>query len=182
MALPPPNMEDCNPKQRCNSGPNAGLVYDPKDPCPAFGYSFNPSTCDCDPGEECDCNCHNDCGNCEICVDGICQPDPACQTDCENRRGCQELVGRTNVIIWYSVDGGEPQPHTNARGWEILDVTGPFLHQSGTLESYVVHYMYSNTTTQEPTQGQNSTLVPLGSSIEYFFNVSPNDCARSCPG
>lgn len=29
--------------------------------------------------EECDCNCNNDCGNCEICgPDGTCQPDPLC--------------------------------------------------------------------------------------------------------
>ena len=28
--------------------------------------------------KECDCNCHNDCPECTICVNGVCQEDPDC--------------------------------------------------------------------------------------------------------
>lgn len=46
MALKSPDMESCNIKQRCLTGPNKGLAYDPADPCPA-GTEFNATACDC---------------------------------------------------------------------------------------------------------------------------------------
>lgn len=40
-------MSSCGRKERCLSGPNAGLAYDPASPCPP-GYSFNALACDCE--------------------------------------------------------------------------------------------------------------------------------------
>jgi len=51
MALKPPDMSSCSPKSRCTGGANAGLAYNPSDPCPA-GTTFNSSSCDCDPEED----------------------------------------------------------------------------------------------------------------------------------
>lgn len=48
MALKAPDMESCNVKQRCLTGPNKELAYDPEDPCPP-SETFNSATCDCDP-------------------------------------------------------------------------------------------------------------------------------------
>ncbi len=52
MALKAVNMENCDKKQRCLSGPNAGLAYTPGDECEQ-GFTFNSETCDCefDPTE-----------------------------------------------------------------------------------------------------------------------------------
>lgn len=50
MALRPPDMGDCSPKNRCRSGPNAGQAYDPRTPCYAGGV-FDPLTCDCAGGQ-----------------------------------------------------------------------------------------------------------------------------------
>jgi len=47
MSLVAPNMEDCNKKERCLSGPNAGLAYTPGSEC-GPNESFNQETCDCD--------------------------------------------------------------------------------------------------------------------------------------
>ena len=47
MALAEPNMEDCNPKEKCLSGDNAGLAYTPGKECD-IGFEFNVATCDCD--------------------------------------------------------------------------------------------------------------------------------------
>lgn len=47
MALAAVDMENCNRKERCLSGPNAGLAYTPGSECDA-GYVFNAATCDCD--------------------------------------------------------------------------------------------------------------------------------------
>ena len=49
MALRPPNMEDCRPKCKCKSGPNAGKVYDPTQPC-FPGETFDAGACDCSTG------------------------------------------------------------------------------------------------------------------------------------
>jgi len=53
MALATVNMEDCNKKERCLSGPNAGLAYTPGSECPS-GYTFNKEICDCDFDGFCD--------------------------------------------------------------------------------------------------------------------------------
>jgi len=47
MALKAPDMDKCTPKRKCLGGPNDGIAYDPRDPCPA-GSIFNSSLCDCD--------------------------------------------------------------------------------------------------------------------------------------
>jgi len=45
--------------------------------CEKCDTSSLPDSC-----KECDCNCHNDCGECEICgTDGTCHPDPQCEAD-----------------------------------------------------------------------------------------------------
>ena len=79
MAAPKkPDMDKCTPKKTCQFGEHEGVAYDPADPCEE-GYSFNEETCSCDPSEACDCNCHDDCPECELCgADGKCYPDPAC--------------------------------------------------------------------------------------------------------
>ena len=46
-------------------------------PCTDVSKGTLPEEC-----KDCDCNCHNDCGECEICgSDGTCQPDPTCTTN-----------------------------------------------------------------------------------------------------
>ncbi len=47
MTLKTVDMENCNKKERCLSGPNAGLAYTPGDEC-APNFAFNEATCDCD--------------------------------------------------------------------------------------------------------------------------------------
>lgn len=47
MASPvPPSMDDCDPKERCRSGPNAGAVYSSLKPCYPGG-EFDKATCEC---------------------------------------------------------------------------------------------------------------------------------------
>jgi len=47
MSLAEVDMQSCDKKERCLSGPNAGLAYLPGGECPA-GSEFNTETCDCD--------------------------------------------------------------------------------------------------------------------------------------
>lgn len=43
--------------------------------CSTKDYSDLPDSC-----KDCDCNCHDDCPNCQLCgADGTCYPDPACE-------------------------------------------------------------------------------------------------------
>jgi len=45
--------------------------------CATEDYSDAPDSC-----KACDCNCHNDCPECQLCgADGTCYPDPTCQAD-----------------------------------------------------------------------------------------------------
>lgn len=46
MTLKTPEMSNCNPKQRCLTGVNKGLAYDPSDPCPP-DTEFDPVACEC---------------------------------------------------------------------------------------------------------------------------------------
>ena len=46
MAINPAPMGQCNKKTRCVTGPNQGLAYDPKDPCPP-GHELAEDICDC---------------------------------------------------------------------------------------------------------------------------------------
>lgn len=46
MALKPADMDKCDAKARCLSGPNKGTAYSINDPCDG-GSEFNPFTCDC---------------------------------------------------------------------------------------------------------------------------------------
>lgn len=46
MALKSPDMSNCNKKLRCLTGVNAGLAYDPSDPCP-IGSFFDELSCNC---------------------------------------------------------------------------------------------------------------------------------------
>lgn len=48
MAINPAPMDQCLVKARCLTGPNEGLAYDLKQPCPA-GQQFVPEVCDCFP-------------------------------------------------------------------------------------------------------------------------------------
>lgn len=49
MAIKPANMDECNEKEKCLYGPNAGLAYTPGDECDnTTFYTFNPDTCDCE--------------------------------------------------------------------------------------------------------------------------------------
>lgn len=78
MALLPPDMDaNCNRKQRCLFGSNAGLAYDPSNACPP-DKTFNELLCDCEDYFECDCSCHDNCPECQLCVNGTCEVDPAC--------------------------------------------------------------------------------------------------------
>ena len=89
--------EDGTPTINCNLGPLGtkcpnpdGFVCPEGKTCDNAGYlQVNGQTCwffntwvteDIpDECEECDCNCHNDCGDCELCgTDGKCYSDPAC--------------------------------------------------------------------------------------------------------
>ena len=48
MAINPAPMDQCTLKARCLTGPNQGLAYNAKDPCPA-GHQFVAAVCDCFP-------------------------------------------------------------------------------------------------------------------------------------
>lgn len=58
MALAPVDMESCDKKERCLSGPNIGLAYTPGQECEA-GLEFNEATCDCEVGYIINC-CERD--------------------------------------------------------------------------------------------------------------------------
>jgi len=107
-------MLDCDKKQRCIVGPNAGIAYNPAFPC--FGNeTFNEELCDCELYFECDCSCHDDCPECSICVGGTCQPDPEC---------CP-------ANYTYNPVTGECEPENPAGFWKWIGVvTSP----SGSLE------------------------------------------------
>ena len=48
MAINPAPMDQCQKKARCQNGPNQGLAYDAKNPCPA-DQQFVDEICDCCP-------------------------------------------------------------------------------------------------------------------------------------
>ena len=77
MAIIPANMDNCGIKRKCLWGDNEDIAYTPGEACPP-NETFSEALCDCEGFFFCDCNCHSDCGNCELCVGGVCVPDPAC--------------------------------------------------------------------------------------------------------
>jgi hypothetical protein len=70
-------MDNCDPKRKCLWGDNEDIAYTPGAACPP-NETFSEVLCDCEGYFFCDCSCHSDCGYCELCVGGICVPDPAC--------------------------------------------------------------------------------------------------------
>jgi len=63
---------------------------------------------DDEPDEPCDCNCHSDCPDCELCgADGKCYPDPACEVCGEGEKLCPNLetcceAGATCVSVYLN--------------------------------------------------------------------------------
>ena len=51
MAINPAPMDQCQKKARCQNGPNQGLAYDAKNPCPV-DQQFVADICDCCPASD----------------------------------------------------------------------------------------------------------------------------------
>jgi hypothetical protein len=100
MAIIPANMDNCDPKRKCLWGDNEDIAYTLGAACPP-NETFSEELCDCEGFFFCDCNCHNDCADCELCIGGFCRPDPDCAV-------CQKVSeGGYGFLLMDNVDTGQ---------------------------------------------------------------------------
>ena len=109
MAIIPANMDNCGLKRKCLWGDNEDIAYTPGEACPP-NETFSEALCDCEGFFFCDCNCHNDCGYCELCVGGDCVPDPDCETGSwcikSTVRACPDGVSSCQLNCTEFEEGG----------------------------------------------------------------------------
>jgi len=86
MPLNTPDFNNCDEK-KCST--SSGVIFNCDDPC-ENGKEFNYSTGLCRDLEPCDCNCHDECPECKICVNGVCEDDPQCgERECIQASGAE---------------------------------------------------------------------------------------------
>jgi len=103
------NMEKCDPKCRCTSGPCANIAYDCANPCPD-NSEFDPATCECS-----DSDCFPS-GDYEVSwtftydytARENCSTNPICNINCDNERiecGTETTVS-DEIDATFSYAGG----------------------------------------------------------------------------
>lgn len=104
-----------------------------------------------DSCKDCDCNCNDDCGDCEICAaDGTCQPDPKCYED--------------HISTW----------NIDVPSYEVVGFAG-----GGSCDAGNVNTIQPNTITYTSGCGPLPHTIEQVDVCDYFIPVITN--ANNCP-